>query len=123
MFGWRDSMRIISSCELPVPTMIRDFLASSSGVIPPLALAQALEGKSRPQIRKYRANFSTSFQLAAITDHKTLRKFTLGGARSDDGEVRPPKSATLRMVILKGDLRLDYFSGCSDQKLPPVLAM
>jgi outer membrane receptor protein involved in Fe transport len=58
----------------------RDFLASSSGVIPPLALAQALEGKSRPQIRKYRANFSTSFRLAGITDQKTLRRFTVGGA-------------------------------------------
>jgi outer membrane receptor protein involved in Fe transport len=46
----------------------------------PLKLAQALAGKSLPQIRKYRANMSTSFRLAGITEHKYLKRFTVGGA-------------------------------------------
>jgi hypothetical protein len=46
----------------------------------PLKLAQALAGKSLPQIRKYRANLSTSFRLAGITDHKYLKRFNVGGA-------------------------------------------
>jgi hypothetical protein len=46
----------------------------------PLKLAQALAGKSLPQIRKYRANMSTSFRLAGITDQKYLKRFTVGGA-------------------------------------------
>jgi hypothetical protein len=46
----------------------------------PLKLAQALAGKSLPQIRKYRANMSTSYRLAGITDHKYLKRFTVGGA-------------------------------------------
>lgn len=46
----------------------------------PLGLEQALQGKSRPQIRKYNANFTTSFRLAGITDHKHLKRFNVGGA-------------------------------------------
>jgi hypothetical protein len=49
-------------------------------VAAPLKLAQALAGKSLPQIRKYRANLSTSFRLAGITDHKYLKRFNVGGA-------------------------------------------
>jgi hypothetical protein len=45
-----------------------------------LAIAKANEGKSRPQIRKYRANFSTSYRLAGLGDHKLLKPFTVGGA-------------------------------------------
>ncbi len=54
------------------------FLAAS--VIAPLRVAIATEGKSRPQIRKYRANFSTSYRLAGITEQKHLNRLTLGGA-------------------------------------------
>ena len=43
-------------------------------------MAKANEGKSRPQIRKYRANFSTNFRLTGITDHRILKRFNLGGA-------------------------------------------
>jgi outer membrane receptor protein involved in Fe transport len=46
----------------------------------PLALAQATEGKSRPQIRKYRANFSTNYRLAGLTEHRILKRFNVGGA-------------------------------------------
>jgi hypothetical protein len=45
-----------------------------------LAVAKANEGKSRPQIRKYRANFSTNFRLTGITDHRILKRFNIGGA-------------------------------------------
>jgi hypothetical protein len=54
------------------------FLAAS--VTSQLAIAKANEGKSRPQIRKYRANLSTSYRLAGLGDHKLLKPFTVGGA-------------------------------------------
>ena len=56
----------------------QEFLQSS--VLAPLAVAQATEGKSRPQIRKYRANFLTSYQLAGLSDHAWLKRTTVGGA-------------------------------------------
>jgi hypothetical protein len=49
-------------------------------VLAPLQVAQATEGKSRPQIREYRANFLTSYRLAGLTDHKIIRNFQVGGA-------------------------------------------
>lgn len=45
-----------------------------------LQVARALEGKSRPQVRKYRANLTTSYKLAGITDQTVLKRFTIGGA-------------------------------------------
>ncbi|MES2696280.1 MAG: TonB-dependent receptor plug domain-containing protein [Verrucomicrobiota bacterium] len=45
-----------------------------------LAIALANEGKSRPQVRKYRANYSTSLGLAGLTDNRWLKRFTVGGA-------------------------------------------
>ncbi len=54
------------------------FLQAS--VIAPLNVAKANEGKSRPQIRKYRANLSTSYRLAGLTDHRLLKALTVGGA-------------------------------------------
>lgn len=55
-----------------------EFVAAS--VTAPLRLAQAQEGKSNPQIRKYRVNFLTNYRLAGITEHPVLKKFNLGGA-------------------------------------------
>jgi hypothetical protein len=52
----------------------------TGNVIAQLAIAKANEGKSRPQIRKYRANFSTNFSLSGITDHRVLKRFNVGGA-------------------------------------------
>ena len=52
----------------------------AANVTAPLGVAKATEGKSRPQIRKYRANLSTSYRLAGITDQKYLKRFTVGGA-------------------------------------------
>ena len=51
-----------------------------ANVVSQLNIAKANEGKSRPQIRKYRANLSTSYRLAGITDHRIWKQFTVGGA-------------------------------------------
>ncbi|MBL9218913.1 MAG: TonB-dependent receptor plug domain-containing protein [Opitutaceae bacterium] len=53
------------------------FLAS---VQAPLAVAAANEGKSKPQVRKYKANFVTRYNLAGISENKWLRNTTVGGA-------------------------------------------
>jgi hypothetical protein len=52
----------------------------TSNVLSPLQVAQAFQGKSRPQIRKYRMNFLTSYRLAGITDQSLVKRFTVGGA-------------------------------------------
>lgn len=52
----------------------------TGNVVAQLAVAKANEGKSRPQIRRYRANFSTNFQLSGITDQRWLKRFNVGGA-------------------------------------------
>lgn len=49
-------------------------------VVAPLKLARATEGKSRPQVRKYRANFSANYRLAGLTEHRVLKRFNVGGA-------------------------------------------
>ena len=67
-----------------------------------LELARASEGKSKPQVRKYRVNVSTSLKLAGVTDHAVLKRLTLGGAaRWEDkgaigyfGELRLPAIIT-----------------------------
>lgn len=46
----------------------------------PLAVASANEGKSKPQVRKYKANFVTRYNLAGITENKWLKKVAVGGA-------------------------------------------
>ncbi len=51
-----------------------------SNVKAPLAIAIATLGKSRPQIRKYRANVSSSYRLAGLTDNAMVKRFTVGGA-------------------------------------------
>jgi outer membrane receptor protein involved in Fe transport len=52
----------------------------TSNVLSPLQIAQAMQGKSRPQVRQYRANAMTSYRLAGITDHPLLKRLTVGGA-------------------------------------------
>jgi hypothetical protein len=49
-------------------------------VLAPIKLSQATEGQPRPQVRKYRANFSTNYQLAAITENTHLKRMNIGGA-------------------------------------------
>src|SRR4029078_1528772 len=49
-------------------------------VLPRIPVAKATENKSRPQVRKYRVNLSQNFRLAGITDHRFLKRFSVGGA-------------------------------------------
>jgi hypothetical protein len=52
----------------------------TSIVLPRIPVAKATENKSRPQVRKYRVNLSQNFRLAGITDHRFLKRFSVGGA-------------------------------------------
>jgi len=46
----------------------------------PFAIMQAQEGKNNPQVRRYAFRASSSYQLAGISDHKLLKRTTVGGA-------------------------------------------
>ncbi|MSU24990.1 MAG: TonB-dependent receptor [Opitutus sp.] len=52
----------------------------AANVTAPLGVALASQGKSRPQIRRYRVNASTSYRLAGLTSQNVLKRFTVGGA-------------------------------------------
>lgn len=52
----------------------------AANVTAPLGVALATQGKSRPQVRKYRANLTSSYRLAGLTDHAVLKRFAVGGA-------------------------------------------
>lgn len=74
----------------------------TSSVVSPLQIAQAFQGKSKPQVRRYRVNLMTSYRLAGLTENRLLKRFTLGGAvRWEDkgaigflGEQRAPAVIT-----------------------------
>jgi outer membrane receptor protein involved in Fe transport len=55
-----------------------DFLTGS--VLAPYKLAQANEGKPKSQIRQWRVNVSSSFQLAGITGNRWLKRMAVSGA-------------------------------------------
>ncbi len=88
-----------------------------------LAIAKANEGKSRPQIRKYRSNLSTNLQLSGITDHRWLKRLNVGGALrwEDKGAIGyygvqslPAQITALdrtRPVYAKANLYADAFVG------------
>jgi len=72
--------------ELGVPWFTTNVYDSSSAfnrlttqVTGPLQVAKAVEGKSRPQIRKYRVNLITSYSLDGITDNRILKRLKVGG--------------------------------------------
>ncbi|HEU5078701.1 MAG TPA: TonB-dependent receptor plug domain-containing protein [Opitutaceae bacterium] len=46
----------------------------------PMKLQLALQGKSQPQVRKYRFNMLTSYNLAGISSNRFLKSTTLGGS-------------------------------------------
>ncbi len=52
----------------------------TNNVETPLKIILQQQGKANPQIRRYRAKFATNFQLAAITDHRWLKNFNVGGS-------------------------------------------
>ncbi|MBL9199603.1 MAG: hypothetical protein JNL39_03810 [Opitutaceae bacterium] len=88
----------------------------------PVKLAQAGEGKSRPQIRQYRANLLTSYRLAGLTDRRFLKNLQVGGAArwEDKGAIgyhgvqRLPTPITEldvnRPIFDRGNLYLDAFA-------------
>lgn len=51
-----------------------------TNVYTPLKIAQALQGKSNTQVRRYRVNYATNFRLAGLTEHSLLKRFNVGGA-------------------------------------------
>jgi hypothetical protein len=55
----------------------KDFYIAS--VDAPLKLAQAMRGKSRPQIRQYNWRMGTNYKLAGLTEHRILKNFQVGG--------------------------------------------
>ncbi|HVS51086.1 MAG TPA: TonB-dependent receptor plug domain-containing protein [Opitutaceae bacterium] len=48
-------------------------------VVSPIALAQATQGKSRPEIREWRYNLLTSLRLAKYSEQRFLKNVTVGG--------------------------------------------
>jgi outer membrane receptor protein involved in Fe transport len=52
----------------------------TNNVEAPLKIILQQQGKPNPQIRRYRAKFASSLQLAGLTSHRLLRNFTVGGA-------------------------------------------
>jgi outer membrane receptor protein involved in Fe transport len=72
--------------ELGVPWLTTNIYDSSSAlnrlttqVTAPLAVAKAVEGKSRPQIRKYRVNLISSYGFEGLTDNRILKRLKVGG--------------------------------------------
>ncbi|MEO6568387.1 MAG: TonB-dependent receptor [Opitutaceae bacterium] len=46
----------------------------------PLAVYRQLEGRPRPQIRKYAAKFNTRYQLSGLTENRILKNMSVGGS-------------------------------------------
>ncbi len=54
--------------------------AFTNNVNTPLKIILQQQGKANPQVRRYRAKFSSNFQLAAVTENRFLRSMNVGGA-------------------------------------------
>lgn len=52
----------------------------ATDVLSPYNLLLQQQGKSNPQIRRYRAKLSTNFRLEGVTEHRILRRFNVGGS-------------------------------------------
>ena len=52
----------------------------NGNIVAPIQLAQATQGKSRPEIREWRFNTSASLRLAKYSDNSILKNMTLGGS-------------------------------------------
>jgi hypothetical protein len=46
----------------------------------PLAVYRQLEGRPRPQIRRYAAKFNTRYQLSGLTENRILKNVNVGGS-------------------------------------------
>ena len=67
---WNETM---GSAGIPLNTYTTNILA-------PLKIAQATQGKRKPQTREYSFNFTTSFQLAGVTENRWLKNAGVGGS-------------------------------------------
>ncbi len=52
----------------------------NGNIVAPIQLAQATQGKSRPEIREWRFNTSASLRLAKYTENQYLKNVTVGGS-------------------------------------------
>ena len=52
----------------------------STFVFAPYSVIKQQEGKSKPSVRKYAFKYSTSYQLAGITDHRYLKNLRVGAS-------------------------------------------
>lgn len=62
----------------PNTTTASSFAAGS--VIAPLELLNSTVGQIKPQVRRYRVNYSANLRLAGITDNNYLKKMNIGGS-------------------------------------------
>ena len=67
---WNETM---GSAGIPLNTYTTNILA-------PLKIAQATQGKRKPQTREFSFNFTTSFQLAGVTENRWLKNVGVGGS-------------------------------------------
>jgi hypothetical protein len=82
-------------------------------VIAPLKLARAQEGKSRPQVRKYRVNLSTNYRLQGIVENPILKRFNVGGSLrwEDKGAIGYFGNAQLPAIITDLDVNRPIYDG------------
>lgn len=79
---WLDT---IYSGDLPNGTAARGTTTATPGgflvlnVLNPLRIAQATEGKSKPQVREWRFNLSTSYRLEGLFGNAHLKRMSVGG--------------------------------------------
>lgn len=85
----------------------------TSFVQTPFSVVRQLEGKSNPQIRRYAATVSSSYQLAGITEHAILKRFTIGGAVrwQDKGAIGYYGKQSLPAVITELDANRPIYDG------------
>ena len=82
-------------------------------VTPVLRLAKALEGKSRPQVRKYRVNLSTNYRLQGIFENPILKRFNVGGSLrwEDKGAIGFSGTTQLPALITDLDVNRPIYDG------------
>ena len=75
---WLDTPYLNDAIQVDGTGTPRAFLTGN--VVTPIALAQATQGKSRPEIREWRYNLSASVRLAKYSENKFLKNMSVGGS-------------------------------------------
>lgn len=76
--SWFDQAYDAAGLPLATGGTAHTFLTGN--VVSPINLAQATQGKARPQIREWHYNASASLRLAKYTEHKILKNVNVGGS-------------------------------------------